>query len=114
MKRLSRWCATVAAAGLAGMGSVAGYGAEVPAPSRGELLYNTHCIACHTTHVHWRDQRLASDWPSLTHQVQRWQSNTHLGWNEQDVVAVATYLNTLYYHFPQPSDRVGLRSGRGE
>lgn len=110
MRRLSQWCRTLAAAGLAGMGSVAGYGAELPAPSRGELLYNTHCIACHTTHVHWRDQRLASDWGSLTHQVQRWQSNTHLGWNEQDVGAVASYLNTLYYHFPQPGERVSLQS----
>ena len=25
--------------------------------SRGELLYTTHCIACHSTQVHWRDKR---------------------------------------------------------
>lgn len=33
---------------------------------RGELLYNTHCVACHSTKMHWRDQRLATDWKSLT------------------------------------------------
>lgn len=78
--------------------------------SRGELLYSTHCIACHTTHVHWRDKRLATDWQSLNKQVQRWQSNTRLGWNEADVKAVARYLNTLYYHFPdnQQSESISL------
>lgn len=30
------------------------------AQSRGELLYTTHCIACHTTEMHWRDRRAAS------------------------------------------------------
>jgi len=68
--------------------------------SRGELLYSTHCIACHTSHVHWREQRLATDWASLKYQVNRWQSNTGLGWNAEDIDAVSTYLNALYYHFP--------------
>jgi mono/diheme cytochrome c family protein len=68
--------------------------------SRGEMLYSTHCIACHTTHVHWRDQRLATDWASLNRQVRRWQSNTSLNWNEEDIEAVSGYLNALYYHFP--------------
>ena len=80
--------------------------------SRGELLYTTHCIACHTTQVHWREQRLANDWPSLTKQVRRWQENTLLGWDEQDVAAVASYLNTLYYHFPPAGqDRAISRNG---
>lgn len=80
--------------------------------SRGELLYTTHCIACHTTQVHWREQRLATDWPSLTKQVRRWQENTLLGWDDQDVAAVASYLNTLYYHFPPAGqDRAISRNG---
>jgi cytochrome c len=33
-------------------------------PSRGQLLYETHCIACHSTQVHWRDQHVVRDWPA--------------------------------------------------
>jgi hypothetical protein len=72
--------------------------------SRGELLYSTHCIACHTSQVHWRDQRLANDWSSLKAQVRRWASNTGLQWEEQDVNAVARYLNRMYYDFPSDQE----------
>jgi mono/diheme cytochrome c family protein len=78
-----------------------------PAASRGELLYTTHCIECHTTQMHWREQRLARDWDSLKAQVRRWQGNAGLGWSEADVVHVARYLNATIYRYPQTSDRVG-------
>ena len=68
--------------------------------SRGELLYSTHCIACHTTQVHWRDKKLATDWKSLKAQVSRWQNASGQSWGEQDINEVARYLNTLYYHYP--------------
>jgi mono/diheme cytochrome c family protein len=71
--------------------------------SRGELLYSTYCIGCHTTQVHWRDKKLATDWTSLKNQVRRWQSNTGLGLGEDDVAAIARYLNRLYYRFA-PTD----------
>ncbi len=70
--------------------------------SRGEILYATHCVSCHSTAVHWRDKKLATDWPSLKAQVFRWQSNTGLGWADDDVAAVTRYLNDLYYKFPAP------------
>lgn len=69
---------------------------------RGELLYTTHCIACHGAQVHWRDNKLATDWDSLQTQVQRWQNFLGLGWGDDDVAAVARYLNALYYHHPTP------------
>jgi hypothetical protein len=72
-------------------------------PSRGELLYTTHCIACHTDQVHWRDKALVTDWTSLQLQVWRWQANAKLAWNNGDVADVARYLNTLFYHFPGPA-----------
>jgi mono/diheme cytochrome c family protein len=53
----------------------------IAATSRGELLYTTHCIACHTTQLHWRDRRLVTDFASLVAQVGRWQKNTGLGWS---------------------------------
>jgi len=68
--------------------------------SRGELLYSTYCIGCHTTQVHWRAKRLATDWGSLRSQVRRWQENVAPGLAEEDSTAIARYLNNLYYHFP--------------
>ena len=77
-------------------------GAAQPAaePTRGELLYTTHCVACHNARVHWRDQRLAKDWTSLRAQVRRWQGLQKLGWSEADISETARYLNTYYYDFP--------------
>jgi len=84
-----------------------GISAEVGAQSardatRGELLYSTHCISCHTAQVHWRDRKIAIDWTTLQAQVRRWQDNTGLGWSDEDIARVARYLNTLYYRYPTP------------
>lgn len=68
--------------------------------ARGDLLYSTYCIGCHTTQMHWRDDKLATDWTSLTNQVRRWQSNAGLALTDDDIDAIARYLNRLYYHFP--------------
>ncbi|MDO9450141.1 MAG: cytochrome c [Rugosibacter sp.] len=70
--------------------------------TRGELLYSTHCIACHSAQVHWRNKRLATDWISLRTEVYRWQKFSGLGWGDDDVAAVARYLNALHYHYPVP------------
>jgi mono/diheme cytochrome c family protein len=72
---------------------------------RGELLYNTHCVACHTNKMHWRDQRLATDWKSLNVQVRRWENTIQLNWDDDDINNVASYLNLLYYQFQEPSRR---------
>ena len=70
--------------------------------SRGELLYSTHCITCHSTQMHWRDKKVATDWTLLKAQVRQWQRTAGLGWSEEDVTAVARYLNVQFYHFPLP------------
>lgn len=70
--------------------------------SRGELLYATHCSACHTAEIHWRKQKLATDWNSLTAQVRRWQASTGLGWSKEEIADVARYLNETHYGFPEP------------
>lgn len=80
--------------------------AQVNAPAaaaRGELLYTTNCIACHTTQVHWRDKRLVTDWTSLTAQVNRWQVNAGLDWTGDEILDVARYLNATYYRLPDLS-----------
>jgi mono/diheme cytochrome c family protein len=67
--------------------------------SPGALLYSTYCVSCHTAQVHWREKKLATDWTSLKLQVRRWQGNAALGLSEDDIAAIAGYLNDLYYHF---------------
>ena len=73
------------------------------AQSRGELLYTTHCVACHSVQMHWRDNKLAVDWPTLLAQVQQWQVAAQLAWGADDVDRVARYLNDSSYHFKAPS-----------
>lgn len=76
------------------------------AESRGELLYATHCIACHTSAMHWRDNKAATDWSSLKTQVRRWQGAASLAWTEADILEVARYLNESIYRFEQTADPV--------
>ena len=95
------------ACGLVSTGTLGFTQVAIPA-SRGELLYGTHCISCHTTQMHWRDGRLAQDWDSLKAQVRRWQGNAGLGWNEADIAEVTRHLNDTIYRHPQTSDRLSL------
>lgn len=76
-----------------------------PAASRGALLYDTHCGACHTAKMHWREKKAAVDWPSLKGLVRRWQDEEKLGWSDADIDEVSRYLNARYYRFdaPQPA-----------
>jgi len=78
-----------------------------PAATRGELLYSTHCIACHTQQVHWREQKLATDWRTLKEQVDRWQQRERLGWPDDDITEVARHLNDTVYGYPREGVRVG-------
>jgi mono/diheme cytochrome c family protein len=88
--------------------SPAPVGPAATAPSRGELLYTTHCISCHTTQMHWRDKRVANNWISLKKQVRRWQDATSLAWSESDITEVSRYLNDSIYHFEQTVDPVSM------
>ncbi|MGZ5180356.1 MAG: cytochrome C [Ramlibacter sp.] len=82
---------------------VPGASAAPAADSRGAMLYDTHCITCHTTQVHWRDQHQARDWNSLRAQVRRWQETAGLQWSEDDITEVARHLNDTIYHLPPPT-----------
>lgn len=89
-------------------GSVAAHAQIAPPQTRGQLLYTTHCISCHTTQMHWRNDRQAQDWDSLKKQVRRWQGNASLQWGDADIAEVARHLNDTIYHFPQTDDRMSL------
>lgn len=79
------------------------------AESRGYLLHTMHCMACHTTQMHWRDQRVVTNWPRLKAEVRQWQGTAALDWSEADIVAVARYLNESSYHFPAADSLAQLR-----
>jgi mono/diheme cytochrome c family protein len=85
---------------------VFGFAAQAQTASRGELLYTTHCVACHSTQMHWRQKKLATTWDTLKAQVQRWQGVAGLEWNAAEVEEVARYLNETIYRYPEPA-RVG-------
>ena len=104
MRRLPLWLLAASIGGAVGV-----VAQPAPGGSRGELLYSTHCVGCHTTEVHWRDARLATDWATLRLQVLRWQGNTGLAWSEDDIAAVTRYLNDLYYRYPAPGSPVALQ-----
>jgi len=96
---------------MVGIGAMAAASAA-QTQSRGELLYSTHCIACHTSQMHWRDKRVATDWATLTLQVRRWQSAASLAWTEADVLEVASYLNDSIYRFERAPGPVSLLGQR--
>ena len=84
-------------------GNLADAGAQqVRDATRGELLYSTHCIACHNAQVHWREKKLVTDWTSLQSEVRRWQVISGLGWSKEDIAEVARYLNDLHYRLATP------------
>jgi mono/diheme cytochrome c family protein len=76
-----------------------------PAASRGALLYQTHCIACHDRQIHWRDRKSVTDWTTLSGQVRRWQANTGLQWTDEEIDEVVRYLNATIYRFPDRAPR---------
>ena len=89
-------------------GALAAASAQSAAPaSRGELLYATHCVTCHTTQVHWRQKKLATDWASLNAQVRRWAANAGVGWSDEEIADVAWYIDATLYRFRTPPGTAG-------
>lgn len=97
---MTHWSATFCAGTLAMLVSGVCLAQTAPPPTRGQLLYTTHCVACHDTQVHWRANKVADNWTSLRKQVRRWQGVANLQWSEEDITLVARYLNDTIYEYP--------------
>ena len=71
MKKFSILVVATAAVLYSGLAAAQDKGKD----SRGELLYSTHCVACHATQTHWRSKKIAIDMIGLQEQeeVRRWQ-----------------------------------------
>lgn len=97
---MTHWTSTFFASAVVMLASGASLAQQAAPASRGQLLYTTHCVACHDTQVHWRANKVADNWTSLLKQVRRWQGVANLQWSEEDITLVARYLNDTIYEYP--------------
>ena len=72
---------------------------KVPVPSRGQLLYENHCMACHESVVQIRTRQQATSLSALRERVQHWAAYLQLRWGKEEVEEVVGYLNSRYYTF---------------
>jgi cytochrome c5 len=70
-----------------------------PPVSRGQQLYENHCLACHESGVHIRNRRNARSLPDLRARVGQWAVNLKLNWQREDIDDVTGYLNDRFYQF---------------
>lgn len=70
---------------------------------QGKQLHGAHCVRCHNTSVYTRKNRMIKSYESLKTQVQRCATNLDKPWFDDEVDAVATYLNANYYLFKEKS-----------
>lgn len=73
--------------------------AELPSTDRGRMLYENHCVACHTPDIHRRPGRIPLNAAELREIVNGWQQQQKLRWSEQDVEDVVQFLRETRYRF---------------
>ena len=93
MKSARAW---VCAAALLPAGAWSG-GQDAPS---GAALHAAHCTGCHGVDIYTRPQRLVNSYAELRQRVQQCELTAELGWFEEEVEAVVSYLNDTYYRFP--------------
>ena len=76
--------------------------------SAGKALHDKNCIACHASRfddngaaIYTREDRRVNDLAALHTQVNRCKANLGLRWFDDEVKAVADYLNATYYKFDE-------------
>jgi hypothetical protein len=103
--------AATGAALAAAIGVPAAAAPTVPDARRGEMLYENHCIGCHDSLLHVRQDRHATSYVAVGAKVRFWSDLQRLGWTEQDIGDVTRFLDARYYHFetrpPDPATPSG-------
>jgi mono/diheme cytochrome c family protein len=69
--------------------------------SRGALLYDTHCIACHREGLHDRKNSKVSTYADLRFQVERWTAQLGRRFTEADREDLIEYLDATHYRLGQ-------------
>jgi hypothetical protein len=68
----------------------------------GHALYQDNCLGCHKDEVMTRTDRRVKNLTQLDSQVRLCDANLNLQWMDDDIEAVAKFLNKNYYRFPTP------------
>jgi mono/diheme cytochrome c family protein len=89
--------AAVGALALSGAASEA----EAADKERGRVLYENHCVVCHTPKVHSRPNRIPLTVDELRQIVVNWAKEENLHWSDEEVNDVVWYLNTTRYRYTQ-------------
>ena len=73
--------------------------AQAPVPlSRGQLLYENHCMKCHESKVHIRNGNKAKSIDDVRGWVTKWQTHEKLEWGANDINDVTGYLVDRFYN----------------
>ena len=80
--------------------------------ARGRALYESRCDGCHSTGVHERASRKATDFEGIRTQVARWNAQLGGSWRREEIDDVAVYLNDRFYRYPCPDTLCGAGAAR--
>jgi mono/diheme cytochrome c family protein len=89
---------------LAALGIAAAMPSIAADSRRGEQLFETHCIKCHSAGIYERAQPKVRSWPALLTEVRRWQTQAGQRWSIEEIDDVAAYLNRRFYKFERPAE----------
>lgn len=67
--------------------------------SRGKLLYENHCMACHESGVHIRTHQNVKSMQALRAEVSRWARIANLPWGNDEIEEVTRFLGNQYYKY---------------
>jgi len=67
--------------------------------SDGETLHNKSCTSCHGTDVYTRPDHRVKNMAKLKHQVKQCSYAVEAKWFDEEINAVAGYLNKDFYKF---------------
>jgi len=72
---------------------------ENEAVPRGKLLYENHCLSCHESLVHIRQDHKAKTYEDVQYWVGRWAVELDVKWSADEIDAVVQHLNDTFYHY---------------
>jgi mono/diheme cytochrome c family protein len=72
-------------------------GAAAQDVSRGQLLYETHCIVCHREGLHERQNSKVATYSDLRYQVERWTKETGRRFTPDEREDLIEFLDATHY-----------------
>ncbi len=77
--------------------------------SRGQLLYETHCIVCHREGLHNRKDSKVATYTDLRYQVERWSKQAGRSFTPEEEADLVEFLDAAHYRLevqPRPNKRI--------